>query len=162
MPHGGGHSGSGGGGFGGGSFHGGGYHGGGYHGEGYHGGGHHHGGAANGWFLWGFVGFIIIGTVVVTVIVLSVSYYGGEGSEENNYTPGDTRLHTVSTFFCNSVKVKMADDSSQQGYVNLYLLDEKPSLTARNSFSIFNSFTLSQYYYEYTGTFTSIPTPTFL
>lgn len=85
---------------------------------------------------------------VVTVIALSVRY-AGEGSEENNYTPGDTRLHTISTFFCASVQIKMTADTSQLGYVNLYLLNQKPALTARDSFSIPNPFTLDQYGYNY-------------
>ena len=87
-------------------------------------------------------------SALATMIALSVRY-GGEGSEENNYTPGDTRLHTISTFFCSSVQIKMTADSSQMGHVNLYLLNEKPSLTARDSFSISQSFTLSEYHYEY-------------
>lgn len=62
------------------------------------------------------------------------------------YSPGDTRLVSYDSFFCDSITLR---DNSSQTAASIYLITETPPLTDRNNFTIDSTVTLSdgEYYY---------------
>ena len=156
MPHGGGHHGGGG-------FH---HHGGGGGWGGYRHHHHHHhrgygyrptgvwwyggGGGYYGYrrgriIFWG--SSLIVVCIIIVSVTLSVRFSSG-GEDEKFFTPGDTRIHRFSSFFCTSLQVQVPElPPGSHGHV--YLIDTIPPLNERNTVNFSKTFSLSVDNYEY-------------
>ena len=162
MPHGGGHVHHGGGGF----HH---HHGGFHHRHHHH---HHYGGPAvftTGYFYYGrrrrngvcVLSFVLlavlVGVLIATGFGLHASY---EVVSDGAFSPGDTRLYSYSSFFCQGAFVKQSNALTDT--VSLFLLSSQPQLKQTNSFDVNEKIRLNTddnsywYYYLYTGSKLSV------
>ena len=98
--------------------------------------------------------------IVVVAVSMSIRYTGGQNSTNSDYAPGDTRIVSHSSIFCQSITLQ--DTSSTAA--TLYLLREKPQLTGHDSFTVTRSNGIAPeyenhlYYYLYPGSNFSVST----
>uniref|UniRef100_A0A1X7VTW5 E3 ubiquitin-protein ligase APD1-4 middle domain-containing protein n=1 Tax=Amphimedon queenslandica TaxID=400682 RepID=A0A1X7VTW5_AMPQE len=155
MPHGGGHHGGGG-------FH---HHGGGGFG---HWGGHrhhhhhrHYGYRPTGVWWYGGGGYygyrrgriifwgssLVVTCIIIIAVTLSVRFSTG-GEDEKYFTPGDTRIHSFSSFFCSGLQVGVPGlPSGSTGHA--YLIDTVPPLSEKNMVNFTKYFGLNSGEFEY-------------
>jgi len=110
---------------------------------------------------WGWgIGGLVFAVIIVVAVSMSIRYTGGQNSTDSDYAPGDTRIVSHSSIFCQSLTLR--DTSSTAA--TLYLLREKPQLTGRDSFTVPESYSIDPgnenhlYYYLYPGSQFSVST----
>ena len=110
---------------------------------------------------WGCViGIIIFDLIIIATVIMSIRFSGNRLDTKNDYAPGDTRIVSHSSIFCQSLTLR--DTSSTAA--TLYLLREKPQLTGHDSFTVTRSNGIAPeyenhlYYYLYPGSNFSVST----
>ena len=111
------------------------------------GGGGYHGGSSGGSGEGGgggFVCIVLILGVIVLIIVLPIVLTRRNNSSvpTDFFSPGDSRLVTYSSFFCDGINLE-AGDSRTSTSANIATLSSPPSLTDENSFNVTDQRTLS-------------------
>ena len=99
----------------------------------------------NGWVCGG--AGIAVSVIVLLTVTLSIRF-SSQGEDEKHYAPGDTRIHSFSSFFCSSLQVSVPELPSS-ALASVYLLRNDPSLTDTNVVNFTSSFSLSENDYEY-------------
>lgn len=85
--------------------------------------------------------------IIIISVTLSVRFSTG-GEDEKFFTPGDTRIHSFSSFFCSGLQVQVPElPSGSTGHA--YLIDTVPPLSERNTVNFTQYFTLDPGDYEY-------------
>ena len=110
---------------------------------------------------WGWgIGGLVFAVIIVVAVSMSIHYTGGQNSTDSVYAPGDTRIVSHSSIFCQSLT--LWDTLSTAA--TLYLLSEKPQLSGHDSFTVPKSYSLAPrdenhlYYYFYPGSQFSVST----
>ena len=97
---------------------------------------------------------VVVGVVLVTLLVIGLSV--GLGVRARNtpksdiatdfYSPGDSRLISLSSFFCDSVRFSVESEATGAAF---FLVDSAPPLTDQNNFTINSDSTLDQNGYHF-------------
>ena len=110
---------------------------------------------------WGCViGIIIFDLIIIATVIMSIRFSGNRLDTKNDYAPGDTRIVSHSSIFCQSLTLR--DTSSTAA--TLYLLREKPQLTGHDNFTNPERYSIAPgdenhlYYYLYPGSQFSVST----
>lgn len=92
-----------------------------------------------------------VGMFIAIAIALSVglsTHFATDSVDENRYTPGDSRLITLDTFFCRGAEVS-SSDYGEDSPMGVYLLSKEPPLTDRNAFTVDHLVDVLEYDYKY-------------
>ena len=140
-------------------------------GGGFHGGGHHGGGRYRRTIFWGppivwwgygwrspyywearawcrIVAAFVVAIVVIIILIITVvaARYDNNTVSLSYLSPGDTRLVSPSSTLCESTTL---NNPASTVSLTVYLLQNKPALSARNNFTVTRQFSVGYREYQY-------------